>query len=335
MSAAGPVILTVDPGSPDPDAIATAGARIRAGELVAFPTETVYGLGAHALDPIAVRKIFAAKGRPPTNPLIVHVGDVASARALATYWPPAADVLASRFWPGPLTLVVPACESVPREVTAGLPSVGIRVPAHPVALALLRQAGVPIAAPSANRSNQLSPTTAAHVVQSLGAAAGLVLDGGPTDVGIESTVLDLTGPVPVVVRPGGISREQISELLGPVALGHATIPESHPRLSPGQMARHYAPRARLVIVPPGSVLAAAAAELQQGRRVGALVIGEGAPPGAEVLRLPGDPAGYARGLYAALHQLDDSADVIVVEAPPGTPAWEGVRDRLCRGAHPA
>jgi L-threonylcarbamoyladenylate synthase len=329
------LVFPVDPVSPDPEVIAAAAARIRAGELVAFPTETVYGLGAHALNPEAVARIFAAKGRPATNPVIVHVPDAAAARALSSAWPAVADSLAERFWPGPLTLIVPAQDTVPSEVRAGLASVGVRVPAHPVALALLRAAGVPIAAPSANRSNQLSPTTAAHVRDGLGEAAGVILDGGPTDVGIESTVLDLTGPTPKVLRPGGITREQLEAVLGPVGLEAKAIAEASPRPAPGMMARHYAPRARLELLPPVRLESAALAHLAAGRRPGLLVIGAPAPAGARAIRLPGDPAGYARGLYAALHDLDAGADVILVEAPPALPAWEGVRDRLARGSHPA
>jgi len=329
------LVLPVDPASPDPEVIAAAAKRIRAGELVAFPTETVYGLGAHALDPLAVRKIFLAKGRPATNPVIVHVADPAAARALSSAWPAVADTLAERFWPGPLTLVVPALDTIPADVRAGLPSVGVRVPAHPVALALLRAAAVPIAAPSANRSNQLSPTTAAHVQDGLGEAAGMILDGGPTDVGIESTVLDLTGPAPRILRPGGIGREQLEAVLGPVALVAATIAEARPRAAPGMMARHYAPRARLELLPSERIEGAALAHIEAGRKPGLLVIGAPAPAGVTAIRLPGDPAGYARGLYAALHDLDAGADVILVEAPPALPAWEGVRDRLARGSHPA
>lgn len=329
------LVLPVDPAVPDPEVIAAAARRIRAGELVAFPTETVYGLGAHALDPEAVKKIFAAKGRPATNPVIVHVADAAAARALSSAWPAAADSLAERFWPGPLTLVVPARDTIPGVVRAGLPSVGVRIPAHPVALALLRAAAVPIAAPSANRSNQLSPTTAAHVRDALGEAAGLILDGGSTDVGIESTVLDLTGPAPKVLRPGGITREQLEAVLGPVGLEAAAIAEASPRAAPGMMARHYAPRARLELLPPERLEGAALAHLAAGRKPGLLVIGASTPADALSIRLPGDPAGYARGLYAALHDLDAGADVILVEAPPALPAWEGVRDRLARGSHPA
>ncbi|MGC8793298.1 MAG: L-threonylcarbamoyladenylate synthase, partial [Bryobacteraceae bacterium] len=185
---------------------------IREGRLVAFPTETVYGLGANALDRDAVRKIFEVKGRPSTSPVIVHVDSIEMARGLARQWPQAAEVLARRFWPGPLTLVVPRAAVIPHEVTAGLDTVGLRMPAHPVALALIRAAGVPIAAPSANRFSRLSPTTAEHVRRSLGDAVDMILDGGPTALGLESSVLSVAGP-PRLLRPGMILREQIEELI--------------------------------------------------------------------------------------------------------------------------
>lgn len=267
--------------------------------------------------------------------MIVHVADVAAARALSSAWPEDATRLAARFWPGPLTLVVPASPEIPAEVRAGLPSVGLRVPAHPVAMALLRAARVPIAAPSANRSNRISPTTAAHVASSLGEDAGLILDGGPCDVGIESTVLDLTGPTPTVLRPGGIGREPLQAVLGPVALASEAIVETAPRAAPGMMARHYAPTARLRVVPGHALAAAAARQRTAGHRLGLLLIGAEAPPRTEAIRLPQDPAGYAHGLYAALHQLDGVADLILVEAPPEGPAWEGIYDRLRRAGHPA
>ncbi|MDB5296114.1 MAG: translation factor, partial [Phycisphaerales bacterium] len=189
---------------------------LRAGRLVAFPTETVYGLGADATNPTAVARIFAAKGRPATNPLIAHVADAAAARRYASAWPAAADLLAAAFWPGPLTLVLPKDPSVVDAATAGLPSVGLRVPDHPVALDLLRAFGGAVVAPSANRTNRVSPTMADHVRDELGEAVDLILDGGPSAVGIESTVLDLTGDVPRILRPGGVSRARLEAVVGPV-----------------------------------------------------------------------------------------------------------------------
>src|SRR5271155_916117 len=196
--------------------IARAAALIRAGELVAFPTETVYGLGASALDPQAIDKIFAAKGRPPSSPLIVHVSSIEMARGLVREWPERAEKLAAKFWPGPLTLVLPKQPHVPDRLTAGLDTVGIRMPAHPIAQALIREAGVPIAAPSANLFGALSPTSAHHVRDGLGNSVSMVLDGGRTTVGIESTVLSLAGPEAVLLRPGMVTQQEIEAVIGPV-----------------------------------------------------------------------------------------------------------------------
>lgn len=324
-------VLRVTPRHPEPEAIGEAVAVLRAGGLVAFPTETVYGLGANALDAEAVRRIYVAKGRPDFNPLIVHVADAAGASHLARYWPKEAVALAEHFWPGPLTLVLPKDARVPDEVTAGLPAVALRVPAHPVAQALLTAAGLPIAAPSANRYTELSPTSAEHVVKSLGENVDLLLDGGPTMVGIESTVLDLTTQRPRLLRPGMVTVAELERVIGPVGAAPAVSGQS-PRLAPGMVERHYAPRARLLL---GS-----AADLHgvldtlEGP-VGALAFDDLMWPVAHPMRMPDDPASYASRLYAALHALDDlGCTVIVVEQPPDDAAWSGVRDRLFRAAEP-
>jgi L-threonylcarbamoyladenylate synthase len=283
---------------------------IRAGKLVAFPTETVYGLGANALDAAAVERIFAAKGRPHSSPLIVHVDSPEMARGLASAWPNAADILARRYWPGPLTLVLPKRAEIPDVVTAGLPTVGLRMPAHPLALELIRAAGVPIAAPSANRFTELSPTAAAHVPEEL---ADYVLDGGPARVGIESTVLSLVKE-PVLLRPGVIPLPEIEAAIGPVRI--ASNPMQGPHASPGMHARHYRPRTPLLL----------------------LGAGDAAPPGRGAwLRIgremPSDPTGYAASLYGMLHRLDTEGwDWIAVERPPDTSEWAGVLDRLRRAA---
>ncbi|MBI3792510.1 MAG: threonylcarbamoyl-AMP synthase [Gemmatimonadetes bacterium] len=319
----------VDPASPAGPALDEAAALIRAGGLVAFPTETVYGLGANALDAAAVQAIYAAKGRPPTNPVIVHVHDAHEARALVRQWPDVAATCAQAWWPGPLTLVLPRESGVPDVVTAGLDAVAVRVPSHPVARALIAAAERPIAAPSANRSNQLSPTTAAHVAQGLGRRVGLILDGGPCAVGLESTVLDLTGPVPTVLRPGGVTLDALRAVLGAVRVREARVHDAEARVSPGMMARHYAPRARVVLV-RGPLMPPDAA------RWGALVVGAEAPGAAHVERMPADPAGYGRALYAALHAVDDAGcTVVLVELPGDGEAWRAVRDRLARAATPA
>jgi L-threonylcarbamoyladenylate synthase len=282
---------------------------IREGRLVAFPTETVYGLGANALDPQAVERIFLAKGRPRTSPLIVHVDSLEMARALASEWPQSADLLAHHYWPGPLTLVVPKKSKVPDIVTAGLPTVGLRMPRHPLALELIHAAGVPIAAPSANRFTELSPTLAEHVTESL---ADLVLDGGPALVGIESTVLSLVKQ-PELLRPGVISLPELEALIGPVRSASAPA-GGHP--APGMHPRHYRPATPLYLLmrdaqPPAG----------KGVRLG---IGYG---------MPGEPRAFASALYHTLHELDrEGLDWIAIEPPPDSPEWAGVLDRLRRAA---
>jgi len=322
-------LLKVDRERPEAGSIAVAAEALRRGELVAFPTETVYGLGALALDEQAVARIFAAKGRPADNPLIAHVSGTPAARELASRWPELADRLAERFWPGPLTLVVPRAPHLPGILTAGLDTVAVRVPAHPVAAALLVAVGAPVAAPSANRSTRVSPTTAAHVTDSLGDVVSVVLDAGAVALGIESAVVDVSGPVPLLLRPGSITRAQIEEVTGP--LGEASA--GGPRRSPGQHARHYAPRARLrLVASPGEASEAAIAEERAGGRPVVLAVGW-ALPGVPLRRLPGSPSGYARALYATLHELDALGHTtVLVEPPPSDPAWEGVRDRLRRAA---
>ena len=323
--------LRVDPRTPDPEAVRRAAGTLRRGGLVAFPTETVYGLGASALDPAAVARIFAAKGRPSYNPLIVHLADADAARALAAEWSAAAERLAERFWPGPLTLVVPRRAEIPDAVTAGLPSVALRVPAHPVAHALLREAGIPVAAPSANRSTGVSPTTAAHVERSLGERVDLVLDGGPTPVGIESTVVSLVGGVPTLLRPGTVSIEELRDAVGEVALPSAGPEGAAARPSPGMLDRHYAPRAEVRLFDGTG----AAPRGPEGGRTAVLLVRAAAPPAGEIVRMPADAREYAARLYATLHRLDDAGfDRILVELPPDTPEWAGVRDRLRRAAHP-
>jgi len=302
----------------DLQAIRHAAALICAGKLVAFPTETVYGLGANALDARAVGKIFEVKGRPSTSPLIVHVASRQAAPDVVSEWPDAAEELAREFWPGPLTLVLPKRACIPDIVTAGLLTVGLRVPANAHALALLVEASVPIAAPSANRFTELSPTTAEHVRKSLGDSVNFILDGGPTQVGIESTVLSLAGTRPLLLRPGMISVEQIESLIGKVEIAAAAPEGSHP--APGMHPRHYSPRTRLVLDLPGN-----------GR--GAYLWLSRAAACARSVQMPADPGRYAAALYETLHRLDDEGfDWIAVEPPPDEPAWAGITDRLKRAA---
>ena len=328
--------LVVDPRAPDPELIARAAAVLRRGGLVAFPTETVYGVGAHALDAAAVRRIYMAKGRPAYNPLIVHVADLDAARALAAEWPTLATRLAEAFWPGPLTLVVRKRTDVPDEVTAGLDSVALRVPAHTVALALLRAAAIPLAAPSANRSAQLSPTTARHVERALGGRIDVILDGGPATVGIESTVVDVRAGRAVILRPGVLGAKHLEPLAGPLAIAEATADDARARPAPGMLDRHYAPRARVVLFEARETSAIAAHVRQllaRGERVGGLLFSDLGVVARELVLMPYDAADYARALFEVLHALDDAGcHVIVVERVPDDPEWAGVRDRLERAA---
>lgn len=329
-------VLKVDALAPDPAVLDQAAAILRRGGLVAFPTETVYGLGANALDPAAVARIFAAKSRPATNPIIVHVQDVAAAQRLTTAWPEAAERLARRFWPGPLTLVLPKKNDVPNIVTAGGPTVAVRAPSHPVALALLQACGLPLAAPSANRSTELSPTRAEHVLQSLDGSIEMLLDAGPASGGLESTVLDLTVVPPRLLRPGLISPEEIETLIGPIARPTAAEPSHEPLRSPGQQQRHYAPRTPLEIAPDEGRRRVEEL-LAQGRRVAWLTWPDTVPAADSALlrlTLPREPQAYAARLYAALHQLDAAGvDVIVVALPPEDETWLAIRDRLRRAEH--
>ncbi len=294
----------------DAQQLSAAAEIIRRGGLVAFPTETVYGLGANALDAAAVSRIYEAKGRPPSSPLIVHAADREMARSLAAEWPAMADALAQRFWPGPLTIVVRKAACVPDIVTAGLDSVGLRVPAHPIALALIREAGLPIAAPSANRFMQISPTTAEHVRRQLGDRVDFVLDGGPTQIGIESTVVSVTGDRPIVFRPGMITISALESATGVRWTARASNEPSSE--SPGLHPKHYAPRTPFFVLRDG----------------------EPAPGGrGRVLALPRDADAYANRLYAAMHEADlEGWDWIAVTEPPDAPEWDGVRDRLNRAS---
>ena len=314
---------------PEDPAIVEAAALLRAGGLVAFPTETVYGLGADGLNPAAVAKIYAAKGRPATNPVILHVADAAGAQALVSRWPAEARALVERFWPGPLTLVLPASGVVPSIVRAGGPSVALRCPAHPVALALIRATGRPLAAPSANRSQHLSPTLAQHVASSLGGAVDLILDGGPTEAGLESTILDLSGVRPRILRPGPIGPADIEALIGSVDLWEGVVKAGDRQAAPGMAERHYAPRARLELVAPGSGLREASGSVAYVA-LGAL---PALPAGVRGILLPLDAEAVGTRLYALLHELDDAGfERIFMERPPEDETWLAVRDRLRRAS---
>jgi L-threonylcarbamoyladenylate synthase len=302
---------------------------LRDGKLVAFPTETVYGLGADASNPAALRRMFEAKGRPENHPVIVHVADFDGAQRWSSSMPDEARALAEAFWPGPLTLIVPRASHVLDAVTGGQASVGLRAPAHPVARALLAEFGTGIAAPSANRFGLVSPTTARHVADDLGDSVDLILDGGACDVGIESTIIAFTTPTPMLLRPGGVDIASIARVLGRMPVtGDAAAPRAS-----GTLASHYAPRT------PASLVArdALRAELAQleGRDERIAVLAWSVEPPDDFdgvwVSAPGDAAGYAQALYANLRALDAAAaDAILIEQMPEGNAWDAVRDRLTR-----
>lgn len=315
--------IVVDANTPSSDDLMPAALALREGQVVAFPTETVYGLGANALDAEAVARIFEAKGRPPTNPLIVHVASLDEVMTVVREWPDSAQRLAERFWPGPLTLVLRKNEMIPGIVTAELDTVGVRVPKHPVARRLIELAGVPVAAPSANRYMGVSPTTADHVVKGLRNEIKWVVDSGPTEVGLESTVLSLVGR-PRVLRLGMISVESIQEVLPELDPYYDEVVEGVSAASPGQARRHYAPEAKVIIGDP---------ELRKAfntPRIGVVSFSR-LESGGLCRVMPRDPDGYARELYDALHMMDEAGcETIIVEPPPTTAKWQAIWDRLRR-----
>ena len=311
-------------------AVEQAAAVLRRGGLVAFPTETVYGLGADAENPDAVARIFAAKGRPVNHPLIVHIGHA----GLLEHWvadiPPSAWLLAKHFWPGPLTLILKRNARVLDAVTGGQDTVGLRMPDHPVALALLTAFGGGVAAPSANRYGRISPTLAAHVRDELGEAVDCILDGGPCRVGIESTILDLNGAHPQLLRPGAISAAAIERVLGQPL---AEVSRAVPRV-PGALPSHYAPQTPLVLVAPYDLQAEVKRCLERGERVAVLARSTATPLTNCVWQtMPSDASDYAHELYARLRVLDAlHVDQLLIEALPAEPVWQAVRDRLARAA---
>jgi L-threonylcarbamoyladenylate synthase len=317
------LVWWIDPNALDISLLQEAARFLHQGKLVVFPTETVYGLGAHSYDPSAIRRIFAVKGRPTTNPLIVHIAAVEQLAQVTTDCPPLARRLAEHFWPGPLTLVLPKHPNIPDEVTAAGPTVAVRIPAHPVALALLRIANVPVAAPSANRSTAISPTRAEHVLNSLGEAVDLILDAGPCPSGVESTVLDVTVEPPRLLRPGPITVPMLEAIIGPIAVGPPpSASSSAPVRSPGLTPKHYAPRTPLRLIPSEQLHEEQARLVEQGLRCG-------------ILELPDDPQQAASILYAELHRLDAAGyDLLLAPLPPDDWNWLAIRDRLQRAAHP-
>jgi L-threonylcarbamoyladenylate synthase len=331
-------VLCLDARAPDARIIAEAVEVLRRGGLVAMPTETVYGLAARALDEHAVARVYAAKGRPARHPLIAHVESEMQARGLAASWPARASRLAEAFWPGPLTVIVERAPHIPAGVSGGGPSIALRAPSHPVALALLRALGEPVAAPSANRFQGLSPTTAGHVVKQLGDAVDLVLDAGPCEAGIESTVVDLRPSRSRVLRPGALDLAALRRVLPDVETPTESVRGDEPRAAPGMEARHYAPRARLLVADSGEEAGRMASRhASTGARVGLVThqpwLSSVTPSNVLARPLPSDPTQYARLLYSTLHELDDAGvDLIVVQRVPQEEAWWAVSDRLRRGS---
>lgn len=307
---------------------------LRAGGLVAMPTETVYGLAANVEDTAAVARVFQVKGRPPSHPLIVHVAGAEQLDDWVADVPDTARLLAERFWPGPLTLVLRRGPRVPLEATGGLETVAVRVPDHPVALALLSTFGGAVAAPSANRFGSVSPTTADHVRAELGDAVDFVLDGGPCQVGVESTIVDATSETPSILRPGGVTREELEAALGcPVAVGST----SHVRV-PGQHPSHYAPQARVVLVTPEKILAEAQLAQERGHRVGVILpptLADAPVKAHAVVTVPRSTAAYARGLYGFLRELDQlGCDLVLASLPAEQGLGLAIANRLRRAAGP-
>jgi len=315
-------------------AVQRAAELLRAGDVVALPTETVYGLAANALDADAVAQIYEIKGRPAHNPIIVHVDGVEMAKQCVAHWPALADKLAAAFWPGPLTLVLPRAEKIPDLVTAGGPTVGVRWPGHPFMQAVIRECGFPLAAPSANLSNHLSPTNAGHVGKHLGDRLRLIVDGGQSQVGIESTVVDVSVTPPRLLRPGMIHAEALLAVTGELATGTT----AGVLRSPGLLEKHYSPRAKLLVLHWRD-------EAELRTRLLALnispseccVIAHTILPGGtgfqRISVVPHDAEAFARALYAELHHCDElAASHIIVESPPGSPDWRAIADRLARAA---
>jgi L-threonylcarbamoyladenylate synthase len=329
-AAAPPAPVNIAPA--DDAGIARAVELLRAGDIVAFPTETVYGLGADASNPDAVGKIFALKGRPAAHPVIVHLADAAQLDEWAIEIPEAARKLARALWPGPLTLVLRRAAAVPDAVTGGQDTVGLRVPSHPVAQALLAAFGGGIAAPSANKFGRVSPTLPEHVFADFALEVPLILDGGATSVGIESTIVDLSGERPRLLRPGGVPAAAIEELLGDQL---AAADEGAPRAS-GTLPSHYAPKAHVKLVKRVEMLEMLSSH--KGRRLGVLALEVKVPRLNPALQrvVPAIAAQYAHDLYATMRALDaQNVDLILVETPPASPAWSAIHDRLARAARGA
>jgi len=331
-----PMILSTHTPQLFHEAVQRAADLLRAGDVVALPTETVYGLAANALDAEAVSRIYEIKGRPARNPVIVHVADVKMAKRCVSDWPPLANRLAAAFWPGPLTLVLPRAKEIPDVVTAGGETVGVRWPGHPFIQAVIRECGFPLAAPSANLSNSVSPTNAEHVRKQLGPQLRLIVDGGQSQVGIESTVLDLVKSPARLLRPGMIHEQALIAVTENLTVGSGDSEEV--LRSPGLLEKHYAPKARLLVLHWENEEALRRQLTHHALRITPchIIAHTHIPSGAGFARvsvIPHDAEAFARAIYAELHRCDDEgAKLIVVEAPPDTPEWRAIADRLKRAA---
>jgi L-threonylcarbamoyladenylate synthase len=340
------LVLKVDPSAPDIRKIRLAAEVLRGGGLVAFPTETVYGLGANALDERAVLKIFEVKQRPADNPLIVHIAEIEDIYVLVGYLPPKAEDLMRRFWPGPLTLLLPRSELVPDVTTAGLSTVAVRMPSHPIARMLIKEADVPVAAPSANLSGRPSPTTASHVLEDLAGKIEVVIDGGEVEFGLESTILDLTSAPPTLLRPGPITVEELREILGeikihPVAKAEEPI-EKVIALSPGMKYRHYAPRAKVIVVEGsidavvGKIQELAMEYMRRGKKVGIMATAENAHNYGLHVKVVGErqrPKTIARNLFKILREFDEEGvDIVIAEGIEPVGVGLAIMNRLRKAA---
>jgi L-threonylcarbamoyladenylate synthase len=337
-------VLRINSKKPDDGIIERASSLIRSGEIVAFPTETVYGLGANALDPLAISKIYQIKGRPSDNPLIVHIGDLNMLSGLVSTIPPREMRMIKKFWPGPITLIFKKSKSVPKITTGGLGTVAVRMPRNKIALALIKRSGLPIAAPSANLSGKPSPTNASHVKEDLNGKVKLILDGGRTEIGIESTVIDMTPRIPVILRPGGISKERIEDEIGEVRF-HDTLlgirsKSKKINKSPGMKYRHYSPNARVVIV-EGSKTRAEEKIIEltkklknDGKRVSIMTTNRSLKPNANIVQFLGNNLDtIARNLFANLRKADkDHIDVIVVQGINYNNTGFAIMNRLKKAA---
>lgn len=336
-------ILWINPIAPEPDRIAYAAALLRAGKPVAFPTETVYGLGANALDAAAVERVFAAKNRPASDPLIVHIAADEQLELIAAEIPAEAQALTRVFWPGPLTLILPKTDAIPLNVTAGLNSVAVRRPANEIALALITACGFPIAAPSANLFARPSPTTAEHVMEDLGERIELIIDGGPTLIGVESTVVDMTARPPTILRPGGTSLEALQAILPSIEIAHRYVGPQQAQPSPGLLSKHYAPHALVELFNETAVVERmrqrAIVLIAAGKQVGVMITQEDRacfddlPVHIEALGSRNDLAQVARALFAAMRRLDHlGVDVILAKSLGSSGIGLAIQDRLIRAA---